>query len=100
MIRRVWRKSKEIKRSPFRISSSGRGTIDALRARRHPPSPTLEAVIRTLLVSLLGAAALAAGLVLIRQTDPQPLPRSRRDSHAGESEPGTISLERLRALGY
>ena len=41
---------------------------------------------------------LAAGFVLIRQTTPQPLPRIR-DSHAGENEPGTISLERLRALG-
>jgi hypothetical protein len=59
----------------------------------------MEARIRTLLVSLLGAAALAAGFVLIRQTTPQPLPRYR-DGHAGESEPGTISLERLRSLGY
>ena len=59
----------------------------------------MEARIRTLLVSLLGAAALAAGFVLIRQTAPQPLPRYR-DGHAGENEPGTISLERLRALGY
>ena len=53
-----------------------------------------------LLVSLLGAAALAAGFVLIRQTEPHPLPRRSRDAHAGENEPGTISLERLRALGY
>lgn len=64
-----------------------------------PLPPASEAVIRTLLVSLLGAAALAAGFVLIRQTSPQPLPRYQ-DSHAGENEPGTISLERLRALGY
>jgi hypothetical protein len=59
----------------------------------------MEARIRTLLVSLLGAAALAAGFVLIRQTAPQPLPRTR-EGHAGENEPGTISLERIRALGY
>jgi hypothetical protein len=58
-----------------------------------------EASIRTLLVSLLGAAALAAGFVLLRQTAPQPMPRLR-DGHAGENDPGTISLERIRALGY
>jgi hypothetical protein len=59
----------------------------------------MEDPIRTLLVSLLGAAALAAGYVLITQKGPEPLPRFR-DSHAGERQPGTISLERLRELGY
>ncbi len=69
------------------------------RASAHLPPPATEDPIRTLLVSLLGAAALTAGLILIRQTGPAPLPRPR-DMHAGENEPGTISLERLRALGY
>ena len=54
--------------------------------------------IRTFVVSLLGVAAVAAGLVLIRQ---KPEPQLRmRDVHAGESQPGTISLEKLRELGY
>lgn len=55
--------------------------------------------IRTFFVSLLGAAALAAGFVLLNQKGPHPLPK-KRDIHAGESQSGTISLERLRELGY
>ena len=57
--------------------------------------PYMGGPIRTLFVSLLGAAALAAALVLLNQKGPEPLPK-KRESHAGESQPGTISLERLR----
>jgi hypothetical protein len=55
--------------------------------------------VRTLTVSLLGAAAIAASLVLLRQQKPE-LPRQPRVTPAGETVPGTISLERLRELGY
>ena len=55
--------------------------------------------IRSFTVGLLGAAALAAGLLLVRQQkDPD---RERPSSvPAGETQPATISLERIRALGY
>jgi hypothetical protein len=59
----------------------------------------LEASIRTLVVSLIGAAALTAGLVLIRQQKQVGLPQVR-EVPPGENVPGTISLERLRELGY
>lgn len=71
-----------------------------LRARRASRFPLQTGgLIRTLLVSLLGAAALAAGYVLISQRGTEAL-SGPRDSHAGERMPGTISLERLRELGY
>ena len=69
------------------------------RVRAKPPFTGSEDFIRTLVVSLLGVAAVAAGLVLIRQKGPEPQLRIR-DVHAGESQPGTISLEKLRELGY
>jgi hypothetical protein len=59
----------------------------------------LEASIRTLVVSLIGVAALTAGLVLIRQQKQVGLPQIK-EVPPGESVPGTISLERLRELGY
>jgi len=55
--------------------------------------------LRTLTVGLLGAAAIAAGLILVRQprgSDPD----RPTDVPAGETHPGTISLDRIRALGY
>lgn len=61
--------------------------------------PQPEVIIRTLTVSLLGAAALAAGLLLVRQ-------QRREDAErpslvpAGEQVPAVISLEKLRELGY
>ena len=69
------------------------------RVRESHPNTATGGIIRTLVVSLLGVAAVAAGLVLIRQKGPEPQYRIR-DVHAGESQPGTISLERLRELGY
>ena len=70
-----------------------------MHGARATTTPYMGGPIRTLFVSLLGAAALVAGLVLLNQKGPEPLPK-KRDSHAGESQPGTISLERLRELGY
>jgi hypothetical protein len=55
--------------------------------------------IRTLTFSLLGAAALAAGLLLVRQQRVTDLDTSQQVP-AGETQPGTISLERIRAVGY
>ena len=54
--------------------------------------------MRTLTYSLLGAAALAAGLLLVRQ---QKLVEDERPKlvPAGETVPANISLERLRELG-
>lgn len=56
--------------------------------------------MRTLTVSLLGAAAVAASLVLLRaqrdqETRPQP-----RIVPPGETAPGAISLDRLRERGF
>ena len=56
--------------------------------------------MRTLTVSLLGAAAIAASLVLLRQQRQPEAPRQPRVTPAGETVPGTISLERLRESGY
>lgn len=56
--------------------------------------------MRALTVGLIGAAALVAGLLIVREVqDPE---RSHRPTviPAGESEPATISLERIRARGY
>ena len=55
--------------------------------------------IRALVVSLIGVAALTAGLVLIRQQRQAEAPRLK-EIPAGETLPATISLERLRELGY
>ena len=76
------------------------GMVRASRVREiHHSAGQEEGPIRTFIVSLLGAAALAAGLVLIRHKGPE-APQLVREAHAGESQPGTISLERLRELGY
>lgn len=56
--------------------------------------------MRALTVGLIGAAALAAGLLIVREVqDPERSPRPR-EIPAGESQPATISLERIRAQGY
>ena len=57
--------------------------------------------MRTLTAGLLGAAAVAASLVLLRQ--PKQPPRVQEVQEvvpAGEKVPARISLERLRELGY
>ena len=56
--------------------------------------------MRTLAVSLLGAAALAASLVLLRQQRDEEARPQPRVAPPGESIPGAISLERLRERGF
>jgi hypothetical protein len=59
-----------------------------------------EGKIRALAVSLMSAAAVAAGLLLIRQQRHEDLePNPENMVPAGETVPGAISLERLRELG-
>jgi hypothetical protein len=54
--------------------------------------------MRSLTAGLLGAAALTAALLLVRQVkDGTDTPRV---VPAGETQPATISLDRIRALGY
>jgi hypothetical protein len=54
--------------------------------------------MRTLALSLLGVAALTAGLILIRNTRPEHATHQELVP-PGESVPGRIALERLRELG-
>ena len=70
--------------------------------RAHPSSTTPHpgGPIRTLAVSLIGAAALAAGLVFIHQQKQVDAPQRLKQTPAGETVPADISLERLRELGY
>ena len=56
--------------------------------------------MRTLTLGLIGAAALAAGIALVRQPrDPEATPPRLKNTPAGESAQATISLERIRELG-
>ncbi len=57
-----------------------------------------EGSIRKVTYSLLGAVALAAGLLLIRQQKQEDL-KVAGELAPGESVPSEISLERLRELG-
>ena len=54
--------------------------------------------MRKLTVGLLGAAALATTILLVRQQK-QVETQSVQATPAGESEPATISLKRIRELG-
>lgn len=59
---------------------------------------TMELRIRTLTVSLLGAAVITAGLILVRQQrvkEPEV-----KEVPPGETIPADLSLERLRESGY
>lgn len=56
--------------------------------------------LRTLTVSLLGAAAVAASLVLLRQQREQETRPPTRIVPPGETLPASISLDRLRARGF
>jgi hypothetical protein len=49
-------------------------------------------------IGLLSAAALATTILLVRQQK-EVEPRDTRLIHAGETQPTTISLERIRELG-
>ena len=61
--------------------------------------------IRTFIVSLLGAAALTAGILVLkhqREDEVEPTDRIRAGANripAGETTPRLASLERLRELG-
>lgn len=61
------------------------------------PEPS-EAEIRTFVVSLIGAAAVAAGLVLLRQQKESEM-NDAAQIFPGERVPATIVLERLRNAG-
>ena len=56
--------------------------------------------MRTLAVSLLGAAAVAASLMLLKQQRDEESRPQPRVVPPGESMPGAISLDRLRELGF
>ena len=57
--------------------------------------------MRTITAGLVGVAAVAASLVLLRQPRQVPTtPERVQQVPAGEKIPGRISLERLRELGY
>jgi hypothetical protein len=60
----------------------------------HPGGP-----IRALLVSLLGAATLTFGILLLRQQREMGTPGTTRIP-GGESATRTVSLDRLRELGF
>ena len=55
--------------------------------------------IRTFFVSLLGAATLTAGLLLVRQHQKEADAEARRQVPAGENTARIVSLEKLRELG-
>ena len=56
--------------------------------------------MRAFTVGLIGAAALVAGIIIVREIRAgDDSPRSR-EIRAGESEPSYFSLERIRSLGY
>jgi hypothetical protein len=56
--------------------------------------------VRTLTVSLLGAAAVAASLLLLRQQREDETRVMPRVVPPGETLPSEISLERLRERGF
>ena len=65
------------------------------------PAVTLQpgGPIRTFLVSLLGAATLTAGILLVRQQQKEADAEVKRQVPAGERLARNVSLERLRELG-
>lgn len=58
-----------------------------------------EETIRTLAVSVASAAAVVAGLLLIRQQRNEPVRKPDTLVPAGESAQSAISLDRIRELG-
>jgi hypothetical protein len=55
--------------------------------------------IRTFLVSLLGAATLTAGVLLVRHHQTKAEVEARKQVPAGESTARTVSIDELRELG-
>ena len=62
--------------------------------------PSTECNMRVFTVGLISAAALAAGLLLVREAREEIQAPRARDIPAGENQPATISLDRIRELGY
>jgi hypothetical protein len=63
------------------------------------PQSSTEDPIRSLTLSLIGTAALAVGLLLVRQTREPEIERAKVIP-PGETQPLRISPEKIRALGY
>ena len=59
-------------------------------------NPSEEAIIRKLTLGIVGAAAVAAGLLLMRQ---QKQSQPKEAIAEAESASGTLKLERMRELG-
>ncbi len=59
-------------------------------------NPSKETTIRNLTLGLVGVAALAAGLLLMRQQKPT---QPKELAAEAESAVGAITLERMRELG-
>ena len=62
-------------------------------------TPKEGGTIRTFLVSLLGAATLTAGVLLVRHHQTKAEVGARKQVPAGESTARTASLDKLRELG-
>ena len=56
--------------------------------------------MRALTVGLIGAAALVAGILIVREIRAGDDMSRYRALRAGETEPSYLSLERIRSLGY
>ena len=95
---------------PGSIQSGSRGSANRLLAEKNgmKNAPSICAtelqiidlggLIRTLIVSLLGAAALTAGILVIRNQR-EAENELRKQIPAGEKTARTVSLEKLRELG-
>jgi hypothetical protein len=59
----------------------------------------MEDPIRKLTVGLIASAALVAGLLLVRRTREEDM-EAPTLVPPGETQPATLSLERIRAQGY
>jgi hypothetical protein len=59
-----------------------------------------NSIMRPLTVSLIGAAALLAGILIVREIRAADEAPGSREIRAGEREPSALSLDRIRSLGY
>lgn len=56
--------------------------------------------MRALTVGLIGAAAVIAGIIIVREIRASDDGSRSRELRPGETEPSYLSLERIRSLGY
>ena len=85
--------------SEHSVRAANRGTENAiLFFERLSRIPDPGGTIRTFIVSLLGAAALTAGILVIRNQR-EAEDQLRNQIPAGEKTARTVSLEKLRELG-